>query len=53
MKDIQLNKSEFPDATGLSERNLKYTKFFFEFYSSVFRQQAVAQLQDDEKQEIG
>lgn len=36
-------KSEFPEMTGLSERNLKYCRQFYEFYSNSVGQQAVAQ----------
>jgi len=43
-------KKEFPDMGGLSERNLKYCKFFFLFYSNSIRQQAVAQIQSVENQ---
>ena len=51
-------KDEFPEMSGFSERNLKYCKFFYEFYSEsigqplvalspqelMFRQQLVAQI---------
>jgi predicted nuclease of restriction endonuclease-like (RecB) superfamily len=36
-------KDEFPDINGLSERNLKYCRYFFEFYSQSIGQQIVAQ----------
>lgn len=36
-------KSEFPEMAGLSERNLKYCRQFYEFYSHSMGQQAVAQ----------
>ena len=45
-------KSEFPESKGFSERNLKYAKFFFEFYSSAIGQQPVAQLQNADIQGI-
>jgi predicted nuclease of restriction endonuclease-like (RecB) superfamily len=35
-------KEEFPDMSGFSSRNLKYCKFFFEFYSLKNGQQLVA-----------
>ncbi len=40
-KDLQ---AAFPESKGFSLRNLKYAKFFFEFYSSEIGQQPVAQL---------
>jgi hypothetical protein len=54
-------KDEFPEMSGFSERNLKYCKFFYEFYSEsigqplvalspqelMFRQQLVAQIPGD------
>lgn len=46
-KDLQ---SEFPETKGFSVRNLKYTKQFYEFYSSSIRQQHVAQLQESDIQ---
>jgi len=42
----QLSKdlsSEFPDMKGFSVRNLKYCRYFFQFYNSTFGQQVVAQ----------
>ena len=45
-------KSEFPESKGFSERNLKYAKFFYEFYNSTIGQQPVAQLQKADKQQI-
>lgn len=38
-------KAEFPDMKGFSVRNLKYCRQFYQFYSTVIGQQAVAQLQ--------
>ena len=35
-------KSEFPNMEGLSVRNLKYTRQFYQFYNSSIGQQAVA-----------
>jgi hypothetical protein len=43
-------KEEFPDLTGFSPRNLKYCKYFYNFYSSQILQQAVAQLKDANNQ---
>ncbi len=40
-------KQEFPDISGLSIRNLKYCKYFFEFYSQPIGQQPVAQNADE------
>ena len=37
-------ESEFPNMEGLSVRNLKYTRQFYQFYHSSIGQQAVAQL---------
>lgn len=37
-------REEFPDMGGLSQRNLKYCKSFFLFYSNSISQQAVAQI---------
>lgn len=45
-------REEFPDMGGLSERNLKYCKSFFLFYSNSIRQQPVARLEDSESVEI-
>ena len=39
-------REEFPNMGGLSERNLKYCKSFFLFYSGSIRQQAVARLEN-------
>lgn len=39
-------KEEFPSMSGLSERNLKYCKYFYQFYSDEIRQQAVAQIKE-------
>ncbi|RYE22667.1 MAG: DUF1016 domain-containing protein [Sphingobacteriaceae bacterium] len=36
-------KGEFPEMTGLSERNLKYARQFYQFYESFIGQQPVAQ----------
>jgi predicted nuclease of restriction endonuclease-like (RecB) superfamily len=36
-------KSEFPEMTGLSERNLKYARQFYQFYESSIGQQHVSQ----------
>jgi len=36
-------KQEFPDMTGLSERNLKYARQFYQFYGISIGQQPVAQ----------
>lgn len=55
-KDLQ---EEFPDMKGLSERNLKYCRMFYQFYQHelekqpelVIGQQPVAQLQEAEKQQ--
>lgn len=41
-------KDEFPDMKGLSFRNLKYCRQFYQFYDSQIGQQAVAQLQNTE-----
>ena len=40
-------KLEFPLMTGLSERNLKYCRRFYEFYSNLIGQQLVAQLSSE------
>jgi predicted nuclease of restriction endonuclease-like (RecB) superfamily len=48
-KDLQ---DEFPDIKGLSIRNLKYCRFFFDFYNSSIGQQAVAQLQDSDSEQL-
>ncbi|HRP02204.1 MAG TPA: PDDEXK nuclease domain-containing protein, partial [Candidatus Kapabacteria bacterium] len=37
-------KEAFPEMSGFSERNLKYCKFFYEFYSESIGQQLVALL---------
>lgn len=40
-------KEEFPEMTGLSVRNLKYCRSFYNFYNqNVFGQQPVAQIQN-------
>ncbi len=36
-------KGEFPEMTGLSERNLKYARQFYQFYENSIGQQPVAQ----------
>jgi predicted nuclease of restriction endonuclease-like (RecB) superfamily len=36
-------KGEFPEMTGLSERNLKYARQFYQFYESLIGQQPVSQ----------
>ena len=36
-------KSEFPEMSGMSVRNLKYTRQFYLFYKSQIRQQPVAE----------
>lgn len=41
-KDLQ---AEFPDMKGLSVRNIKYCRQFYNFYKDKFGQQLVAQLQ--------
>ncbi len=38
-------KEDFSSIGGLSERNLKYCKCFYQFYSDEIRQQAVAQIE--------
>ncbi len=38
-------KREYPDVKGFSTRNLKYMRFFYEFYSCEIGQQCVAQLE--------
>jgi predicted nuclease of restriction endonuclease-like (RecB) superfamily len=40
-------KDEFPEMKGFSERNLKYCRFFFEFYTLSIGQQSVAQMTDE------
>ncbi len=45
-------KAEFPESKGFSERNLKYAKYFYEFYYPAIGQQAVAQLQKTELQQV-
>ena len=40
-------KAEFPEMSGFSERNLKYCRQFYEFYSKSIGQQAVAQLENE------
>lgn len=45
-------KAEFPESKGFSVRNLKYTKYFYEFYHPAIGQQAVAQLQNSELQQV-
>ncbi len=40
-------KNEFPEMKGFSERNLKYCRRFYEFYSIPIRQQVVAQSSKD------
>lgn len=37
-------KAEFPDMSGFSVRNLKYTRQFYQFYTKSNRQQVVADL---------
>ncbi len=39
-------KSEYPDVKGFSTRNLKYMRFFYDFYSDEIGQQSVAQLEN-------
>jgi predicted nuclease of restriction endonuclease-like (RecB) superfamily len=39
-------KAEFPDMDGLSFRNLKYCRQFYQFYASSIGQQVVAQLEN-------
>lgn len=39
-KDLQ---AEFPDISGLSERNIKYCRQFYQFYTSEYGQQFVGQ----------
>jgi len=41
-------KHEFPEMSGFSVRNLKYCKFFYNFYKDSFGQQLVAQIEDNE-----
>ncbi len=38
-------KNEYPDVKGFSIRNLKYMRFFYDFYSNEIGQQSVAQLE--------
>lgn len=45
-------KEEFPNVGGLSVRNLKYCKYFYNFYSTEIRQQAVAQLENSENKTV-
>ena len=45
-------KEEFPDLIGFSTRNLKYCKYFYDFYSAQIGQQAVAQFERDDYQDI-
>ena len=45
-------KEEFPDLKGFSTRNLKYCKYFYNFYSAQIGQQAVAQFESDDYQDI-
>lgn len=40
-------KEAFPEMSGFSERNLKYCKFFYEFYSESIGQQLVALLHEE------
>lgn len=40
-------KEEFPDITGLSVRNLKYARQFYQFYHIQIGQQAVAQFEKE------
>ncbi|MDD2994990.1 MAG: PDDEXK nuclease domain-containing protein [Paludibacter sp.] len=42
-------KAEFPDMQGLSFRNLKYCRQFYQFYASSIGQQVVAQLENHTK----
>jgi predicted nuclease of restriction endonuclease-like (RecB) superfamily len=42
-KDLQ---ADFPDMRGLSERNIKYCRQFYQFYSGAIGQQPVAQIID-------
>jgi len=46
-KDLQ---SEFPEMKGFSVRNIKYCRFFYNFYSSSIGQQPVAQIQNTDDQ---
>ncbi len=41
-------KSEYPDVKGFSTRNLKYMRFFYDFYSDEIGQQSVAQLENND-----
>lgn len=44
-------KSEFPEMSGFSVKNLRYCRNFYLFYSDIsIRQQAVAKLQNTDKQ---
>jgi predicted nuclease of restriction endonuclease-like (RecB) superfamily len=53
-------RAEFPEMKGLSERNLKYCRMFYQFYQNELEkqsdipigQQTVAQLQENENQSI-
>ena len=53
-------RAEFPEMKGLSERNLKYSRMFYQFYQIELEkqsdipigQQTVAQLQKNENQSI-
>jgi predicted nuclease of restriction endonuclease-like (RecB) superfamily len=47
-------KNEFQGTSGFSERNLKYMRFFYQFYSTAsIGQQAVAQLTENVHSQIG
>jgi predicted nuclease of restriction endonuclease-like (RecB) superfamily len=46
-------KAEFPDMEGLSFRNLKYCRQFYQFYSPLNGQQAVAHLKELGENAIG
>ena len=45
--------AEFPDMKGFSYRNLRYIRQWYEFYNQqlIIRQQVVAQLRNDERQQ--
>jgi len=45
-KDLQV---EFQNMKGFSVRNLKYCRYFYQFYESIFGQQAVAQIEEHSK----
>jgi predicted nuclease of restriction endonuclease-like (RecB) superfamily len=42
-------KKEFPEMKGLSTRNIKYCRSFYEYYAATIGQQAVAQFETEQK----